>query len=176
MDAEPKTKRNRELNRLYAAALLVVLIGVLFRGYKLLSTQVASGIDAPSRWALLALGLANTLAIGTLLFIIARSLAKLYFERRRGILGSRIRTRLVVAFFAVCLLPSLALFFMGKDFIRKNVDRWFMPETRELIQDGKVLSEAYRQQLEDRLSLALFRLPHTPVEDRSRTAPLRTGS
>ncbi len=168
MDAEPKTKRNRELNRLYAAALLVVLIGVLFRGYKLLSTQVASGIDAPSRWALLALGLANTLAIGTLLFIIARSLAKLYFERRRGILGSRIRTRLVVAFFAVCLLPSLALFFMGKDFIRKNVDRWFMPETRELIQDGKVLSEAYRQQLEDRLSLALFRLPHTPVEDLGR--------
>ncbi len=165
MDAEPKTKRNRELNRLYAAALLVVLIGVLFRGYKILSAQVASGIDAPSRWALLALGLANTLAIGTLLFIIARSLAKLYFERRRGILGSRIRTRLVVAFFAVCLLPSLALFIMGKDFIRKNVDRWFMPETRELIQDGKVLSEAYRQQLEARLTLALVRLPPTAPGD-----------
>jgi len=165
MDTEPKTKRNRELNRMYAAALLVVLIGVLFRGYKLLSTQVASGIDAPSRWALLALGLANTLAIGTLLFIIARSLAKLYFERRRGILGSRIRTRLVVAFFAVCLLPSLALFLMGKDFIRKNVDRWFMPETRELIQDGKVLSEAYRQQLEARLTLTLVRLPQTAAGD-----------
>ena len=162
MDAEPKTKRNRELNRLYATALLVVLIGVFFRGYKLLSAQVASGIDAPSRWALLALGLANTLAIGTLLFIMARSLAKLYFERRRGILGARIRTRLVVAFFVVCLLPSLALFFMGKDFIRKNVDRWFMPETQELIQDGKAVSVAYRNQVDARLKLSLDRLPPAP--------------
>lgn len=165
MDTEAKPKRHPELNRLYAGVFLVALIGVLFRGYKILSTQVESGIDAPSRWALLALGLANTLAIGTLLFIIARSLAKLYFERRRGILGARIRTRLVVAFFVVCLAPSLMLFLMGKDFISKNVRRWFVPETQELIQDGKAISEAYRSQLEARLNNALDRLPQSATGD-----------
>ncbi len=165
MDTEAKPKRHPELNRLYAGVFLLVLIGVLFRGYKILSTQVESGIDAPSRWALLALGLANTLAIGTLLFIIARTLAKLYFERRRGILGSRIRTRLVLAFFAVCLLPSLMLFLMGKDFISKNVRRWFVPETQELIQDGKAVSEAFREQLEARLKNALDRLPQSATGD-----------
>jgi len=165
MDPEAKPSRHPELNRLYAAVLLIVLIGVLFRGYKILSTQVESGIDAPSRWALLALGLANTLAIGTLLFIIARTLAKLYFERRRGILGARIRTRLVLAFFVVCLAPSLMLFIMGKEFISKNVKRWFVPETQALILDGKAVSEAFREQVEARLRNALERLPQSATGD-----------
>jgi two-component system nitrogen regulation sensor histidine kinase NtrY len=165
MDSEAKPSRHPDLNRLYAAVLLIVLIGVLSRGYKLLSTQVETGIDAPSRWALLALGLANTLAIGTLLFIIARTLAKLYFERRRGILGARIRTRLVLAFFVVCLAPSLMLFLMGKEFISKNVKRWFVPETQELIRDGKAVAEAFREQMEARLRVALERLPESAIGD-----------
>ena len=165
MATEPKPKRPPGLNRLYAAVFLLVLIGVLFRGYRIVSDQVQGGIDATSRWALLALGLANTLAIGTLLFIIARSLAKLYFERRRGILGARIRTRLVLAFFTVCFLPSLMLFLMGKDFISKNVRRWFMPETQEMITDGNRLAEAFQGQLEARLRIALDRLPQSPTGD-----------
>jgi two-component system nitrogen regulation sensor histidine kinase NtrY len=136
----PRARRNPELNRLYFAVGLGVLIWVIFRCYRLLSAQVESGIDAPSRWALLALGLANVLAIGTLLFIVARSLAKLYFERRSGILGARIRTRLVVALFLVGLGPSLMLFLIGRTFIRKNVDRWFLPDTQEVIQDGRKLA------------------------------------
>ena len=144
---------------------MTVLIGVIFRSYKILGAQVESGIDAPSRWALMALGLANTLAIGTLIFIIARTLAKLYFERRRGILGARIRTRLVLAFFAVCLLPSLALFLIGRDFISKNVKRWFVPETQEMILDGKAISKAYRGQMEARLRNALERLPVSATGD-----------
>ena len=99
------------------------------------------GIDAPSRWALLALGLANVLAIGTLLFIVARSLAKLYFERRSGILGSRLRTRLVLALLAVGIAPSIMLFLVGRNFISKNVDRWFRPETQEVIRDGQLVAE-----------------------------------
>jgi len=154
-----RTKRNPELNRLYFAVGLGVLIWVIFRCYRLLSAQVESGIDAPSRWALLALGLANVLAIGTLLFIVARSLAKLYFERRSGILGARIRTRLVVAMFLVGVGPSLMLFLMGRTFIRKNVDRWFLPETQQVIQDGRRVAEAYRIQLDLRLQAAAAHIP-----------------
>ena len=149
-----KGKRNPELNRLYFAVGLGVLIWVIFRCYRILSAQVESGIDAPSRWALLALGLANVLAIGTLLFIVARSLAKLYFERRSGILGARIRTRLVVALFLVGICPSLMLFLMGRTFIRKNVDRWFLPDTQQVIQDGRMVAEAFRAQLDLRLKAA----------------------
>ncbi|MFN8010978.1 MAG: ATP-binding protein [Holophagaceae bacterium] len=150
-------KRDRELTRLYVAAGLAVLSWMIFKGYKLIGAQVETGIDAPSRWALLALGLANVLAIGILLFIVGRSLAKLYFERRSGILGARIRTRLVLALFAVGLLPSLMLYLVGRNFIAKNVERWFRPEVQEIIRDGRVVGEALEAQVQARLDGAALR-------------------
>lgn len=161
----PKVKRNPELNRLYLAVGLAVVIWVIFSAYKLLSAQVDVGIDAPSRWALLALGLANVLAIGTLLFIVARSLAKLYFERRSGILGSRLRTRLVLALLAVGIAPSIMLFLVGRNFISKNVDRWFRPETQEVIRDSKLVSDAYQSLLQERLDRGVQRLPVFSTEE-----------
>ena len=148
-------KRNAELNRLYLGAGLAVLIFGIFRVYKLLGNQVEAGLDAPSRWGLLALGLANLLAIMGLLFIVARSLLKVYFERRSGILGARIRTRLVVALLAVGILPSLMLYLIGRDFISQNIDRWFRPDTVRVIQDGGRLSEAYREELRKQVQLGL---------------------
>lgn len=156
---EPRPKRDPELTRLYVAVGLGVLIWGIFSVYKLTSAQVSSGIDAPSRWALLALGLTNVLAIGTLLFIVARSLAKLYFERRSGILGARLRTRLVLALMAVGIAPSIMLFLVGRNFISKNVDRWFRPETQEVIQDSKQVADAYRELMQKRLDAGIHRLP-----------------
>jgi len=147
-------QRDRELNRLYMAVALGVLVYFIFQAYKLLSLQVGTGMDATSRWSLLALGLTNVLAIVVLLWIVARSLAKLYFERRKGILGARIRTRLVGAIFMVALVPSLLLFLVGRNFIAKNVDRWFLPETQEVILDGKTLAEALDAQVAARLDTA----------------------
>lgn len=161
----PKPKRHPELNRLYFAVGLCVIIWVIFMGYRLLSAQVETGIDAPSRWSLVALGLTNVLAIGTLLFIVARSLAKLYFERRSGILGARIRTRLVLAFLSVGIIPSLMLFLVGRNFIRKNVDRWFQPDTQQVIQDGRRVTEAYRDLVLLRLKAAAGHLPPVMLQD-----------
>lgn len=151
-------RRDRELNRLYVAAALGVLIYFIFQSYKLLSAQVGVGLDAPSRWSLVAVGVINLLAIVALLWIVARSLAKLYFERRSGILGARIRTRLVVAIFAVALVPSLLLFLVGRNFIAKNVDRWFLPETQEVILDGKAIAEAFDAQVAARMEAARVHL------------------
>lgn len=164
-------QRDRELNRLYTGIALGLLIISLFQAYKLISAQVGAGIDAPSRWFLLALGLTNLLAIVALLWIVARSLAKLYFERRKGILGSRIRTRLVVAIFAVALVPSLLLFLVGRNFIAKNVDRWFLPETQEVILDGKALAEALDAQVAARIETARRQLAE---EGHGDPVPLRT--
>jgi two-component system nitrogen regulation sensor histidine kinase NtrY len=160
-----KPKRHPELNRLYGAAALSVLIWVIFKVYRIFSEKVELGLDAPSHWMLVAIGLANFLAIGTLLFIILRSIAKLYFERRSGILGSHIRTRLVVAFLAVGIAPSIILFTMGRTFIRKNVDRWFMPDTIQVIQDGRAVTEVYREQVRLRLQAVSARLVPSRIQD-----------
>jgi two-component system nitrogen regulation sensor histidine kinase NtrY len=156
-------KRHPELTRLYVAVGLGVLITMAILAYKAVGNRVAAGgLDAPSRWALLALGLANVLAIGTLLFIVARSMAKLYFERKSGILGSRLRTRMVLTLFIVGIVPSLILFVVGRNFINKNVERWFSPETEVAIRDGQKVAEDLRAAAKARLEFGLGRLLASP--------------
>ncbi|HLP30374.1 MAG TPA: ATP-binding protein [Geothrix sp.] len=155
----PQPKRHPELTRLYVAVGLGVVITMIILAYKTVGNRIAEGgLDAPSRWALVALGLANVLAIGTLLFIVARSLAKLYFERKSGILGSRLRTRMVLTLFIVGIVPSLILFLVGRNFINKNVERWFSPETEVAIRDGQKLAEDLRAAAMARLDFGTGRL------------------
>ena len=152
-------KRHPELTRLYVAVGLGVVIIMIILAYKAVGNRIAAGgLDAPSRWALIALGLANVLAIGTLLFIVARSLAKLYFERKSGILGSRLRTRMVLTLFVVGIVPSLILFLVGRNFINKNVERWFSPETEVAIRDGQKVAGDLRAAAKARLDFGADRL------------------
>jgi len=137
-------KRRGELVRLYFAVGLAAISYTFFKFYRLLSFSEES-VQGVSRWGgLLALGLANTLVIGLVIFMVARALAKVYFERRSGILGSKIQSKLVVAFLAVGILPSTMLFVMGRPFILKNVERWFAPETDRIIRDGGDISRIYK--------------------------------
>jgi len=141
-----KSKRNAELARLYFAAALVAVSYTFFKLYKLFSYSEQSVLGT-TRWGgLLAIGLANTLVIGLIVFMVARALAKAYFERRGGVLGSKIRTKLVIAFLAVGIVPSAMLFVMGRPFILKNIERWFAPETDRIIRDGGEVSRLYRSE------------------------------
>ncbi|HEX4844684.1 MAG TPA: HAMP domain-containing protein, partial [Geothrix sp.] len=159
----PAPKRHPELTRLYVAVGLGVVIIMIILAYKAVGTRIAEGgLDAPSRWALIALGLANVLAIGTLLFIVARSLAKLYFERRSGILGARLRTRLVLTLFIVGIVPSLILYLVGRNFINKNVERWFSPETEVVIREGHKIAGDLRAAARARLAFGAARLLASP--------------
>lgn len=161
-----RRSRHPELTRLYVAIGLGVLIVMIILAYKSLGDRIAdAGLDAPSRWALVALGLANVLAIGTLLFIVARSLAKLYFERKSGILGSRLRTRMVLTLFIVGIVPSLILFLVGRNFINKNVERWFSPETEQVIREGKRAADDLRAANMARLDFGTDRLRASPSDD-----------
>ncbi|WP_285571645.1 sensor histidine kinase [Geothrix limicola] len=159
LEMNPTPKRHPELTRLYVAVGLGVVVLMIIMVYKTVGNRIAGGgLDAPSRWALVALGLLNVLAIGTLLFIVARSIAKLYFERKSGILGSRLRTRMVLTLFIVGIVPSLILFMVGRDFINKNVERWFSPETEVAIRDGQKVAEDLRAAARGRLDFGAERL------------------
>lgn len=159
MNLQPK--REPELTRLYLGAGLVAVIWVIFGIYKTLSAQVGGSLDAPSRWILVGVGIINVIAIAALLFMLVRIIAKLYFERRRGILGSKLRSRLVTTLFAVSIIPSLILFFVGRNFISKNVDRWFEPEVQNVLSSGKKIADELERTYQNRLSNASLEVKKT---------------
>ncbi|MDP9131272.1 MAG: PAS domain-containing sensor histidine kinase, partial [Candidatus Binatota bacterium] len=49
----------------------------------------------------------NIILLVLLVFLVVRNLVKLVFERRRRLLGSRLQSRLVLAFVALSIVPSL---------------------------------------------------------------------
>ena len=78
----------------------------------------------PVTGSLLAFGLLNinTFLLLLFTFLIFRHLSKLFLERRRKVFGSRLRTRLVLAFITLTLLPTLFLFVMAWQLMSSRVD------------------------------------------------------
>src|SRR2546426_1710322 len=65
----------------------------------------------------------NLILLVLLVFLVGRNIAKLVFERRARIMGSHLRTRLVVAFVAIALLPATLLFLVGLVFVGNSIER-----------------------------------------------------
>src|SRR5438552_14325283 len=75
--------------------------------------------------ALLALSAFIFVAFVIFALILARILLKLYVERRQQQLGARFKTRMVVAFLSLSLLPVCFLFFFSYGLLNHSIDRWF---------------------------------------------------
>jgi len=88
----------------------------------------------------------NLLLLILLIFLVFRNLVKLLYTRRRKLLGARLRTRLVIAFVALSLLPTTILFFFSINFITNSIEFWFnVPVEQALEKSLAVGQEFYRE-------------------------------
>src|SRR5438067_8190848 len=89
---------------------------------------------------LYALSSLNFIAFVIFAFILLRSVFKLVRERRTFQLGAQIKTRLLIYFVAVSLLPIIAMAAFSYLFLNRGLDRWFtqIPEN--------VMAEAHAMQ------------------------------
>ncbi|HLL76251.1 MAG TPA: ATP-binding protein [Pyrinomonadaceae bacterium] len=94
-----------------------------------------------------ALSTLNFVAFLLFSFIFVRNLLKLRRERRERELGSKIKTRLVVYFIAVSLLPITALAVFSYLFFNRAVDKWFSSLPENVVEQARVVqsNEASRQ-------------------------------
>jgi two-component system nitrogen regulation sensor histidine kinase NtrY len=67
----------------------------------------------------------NVILLLLLLYLTMRNLVKLLFERKMGIMGAKLRTKLVLAFITLSLLPTIILFFVSVQFIATSIEYWF---------------------------------------------------
>jgi len=76
----------------------------------------------------------NIILLMLLVFLVVRNLVKLVFERKRHILGSRLRVRLVLAFVGLSLVPTLILFVIAGGFVTRSFERWFDVQVESALQ------------------------------------------
>ena len=95
-------------------------------------------VDSASDTLLLyALSSLNFFAFVIFGFIFVRSLLKLRRERRDLALGSKLKTRLLQYFFAISLLPILAMAVFSYLFLNRALDRWFTDIPENVIREAR---------------------------------------
>jgi len=85
----------------------------------------------------------NVILLLLMLFLIIRNLVKLIFERRRRILGSKLRTKLVVAFLSLSLVTAFVLFFVAVGLITSAVEKWFSIQVEKSLEGALEVAQTY---------------------------------
>jgi two-component system nitrogen regulation sensor histidine kinase NtrY len=85
----------------------------------------------------------NIILLGLLAFLVIRNLVKLVVERKQRILGSRLQWRLVLAFVALSLVPSVLLFTIAGGLLTRSFDRWFDSKVESALQGSLEIGQTY---------------------------------
>ncbi|MGW8312876.1 MAG: ATP-binding protein [Desulfuromonadales bacterium] len=85
----------------------------------------------------------NILLILLCLYLVIRNIFKLLIERRRGIPGSKLRGKLVLAFIALSLIPTMLLFFVSAGFITNSIENWFNSQIEESLKESLEVAQTY---------------------------------
>ncbi len=93
----------------------------------------------------------NVVLLLLLLFLTVRNLARLVFERRKGVMGAKIRTKLVIAFITLSLLPTTILFFVSVQFISSSIEFWFNLQIEQSLQGSLEAGQDYYNHLTEEI-------------------------
>ena len=108
-----------------------IIIGIVFALVSLLTfltvkaLRFSGDIPAANMALMFILININMLLVVFLIFLVFRNLIKLFYERRRKVEGSKLRTKLVATFITLTLLPAIVLFFFSLHFITASIEFWF---------------------------------------------------
>src|SRR3989441_1846055 len=131
------------VDRLVRSSILALLL-VFVAGYFLLRKATNfSWLYITNSVLLSSLFLINAILILTLVTLLMRNLVKALVERRRGILGSRFRTKLVFSLLLLWLIPSMIIFLSALHLIQRSVDRWFNDPMDRLTDASQQIVDTY---------------------------------
>ena len=120
--AEEQDLGRRRRERYIVIVLFVVISILTYIGIN--AFDLGPDLPVPSSILIFALININVILLLLLLFLIVRNLVKLLFERKNKIMGAKLRTKLVLAFISLSLLPTIILFFASVQFISASIEYW----------------------------------------------------
>lgn len=87
----------------------------------------------------------NVILLLLLIFLVVRNVIKLIFERKRRIFGSKLRTRLVVAFVGFSIIPTILLFVAAISYITKSTEMWLSSQIEQSLHESLKVAQLYYQ-------------------------------
>lgn len=168
-----KAQRRRRMRIIVLTVFTLALFALLFVQAALNTLPWVRPSSASETLGLYVLSTINFLAFIILLMVLVRNIIKLRRERQAQRLGARFKTRLVIYFIALSLLPVLFLFFATTGLINRSVHKWFSLPGDEMLTNSLFIQSSYvqgeRESLQ-RTATTLARLvTQTPEEEMTAT-------
>jgi len=95
----------------------------------------------------------NVLLVLFVLFLVLRNLAELLFERRVNRLGNKLKTKLIISFLSLTLIPTILLFFVALQFVSTSMDYWFNESIENSLTESLKLAQSLLREKEDQVTL-----------------------
>ena len=144
IDEKERRKRRREW-------IIMVVVGVLAIAFTLIASQIFNKDALPLSANIFVYGISsiNVILILLLLFLIIRNVVKLFYEHRRGVIGSKLRTKLVATFVGLSLVPTILLFLFAINFLSYGIESWFNLKIGDALNKSLEVAQVYYQQMEE---------------------------
>ncbi len=139
MEKTEKRKRRRE----WLLILLIIALVVVFSHFEVQVFELSQRLPLSNSILVLALININILLVILFLFLVFRNIFKLILERRRKVPGARLRSKLVVTFVALSLVPTMLLFFASAGFITNSIENWFNAQIEHSLQESLEVAQTY---------------------------------
>ncbi|HPI94301.1 MAG TPA: ATP-binding protein [Deltaproteobacteria bacterium] len=131
------SKKTKEM--IIAAVILLVMILMSIAKANLSSI----GLVPSSNAVIFTIISLNVILLILVVFLVTRNVVKLMLERRRGVLGTRLRTKLVVAFVTLTIIPTAVLFFASVVFLNRSMEGWLSTEVESAIEESMNVANIY---------------------------------
>lgn len=148
-----KDRRSKERFWVVLLFLLVIIFGFLEGWF----FQLQPDLPLSGNILLFALINLNVILLLLLAYLVLRNIVKLLFERKRNLLGTKLKTRLVAAFVGLSLIPTLPLFWLATQFIFSSLEYWFSHRVEQSLVESVTFAKEYLEE-EKREFLADTRL------------------
>jgi two-component system nitrogen regulation sensor histidine kinase NtrY len=155
--------RDADSNRRRREGILIIVIILVVALLTFVETRtIRFGADIPVSNAILMFILINInlLLLILLIFLVFRNLVKLLYDRRRKVMGAKLRTRLVVAFIVLTIVPTVVLFFFSINFITGSIEFWFNVPVEQALENSLRVGGRVYDRVEDNNRFFLERISY----------------
>jgi two-component system nitrogen regulation sensor histidine kinase NtrY len=136
---EERKKRFREA---IVIVLAIILIIFLTRA-EINLTRISADVKMGSNIAIFAVINIVIVLVILLVYLVSRNVTKLFIESRSNPFAKRLRTKLVLSFVALSLVPTLLLFFAAAGFINNTVHNWFNTQVETSLSESLEVAQTY---------------------------------
>lgn len=85
----------------------------------------------------------NLILLVALLLLLSRNIVKFIFERHQNVLGSRFRTKLILAFVGFSIIPSILLFIVASGLLTSSINNWFSIQVEKSLKNSFDVAQSY---------------------------------